>query len=220
MRTWIIFFFLACPLIVNAKDLNDVNGRYESKNNHYQSQEDNLSLSMLIKTRPNSRLIEISIKGDGMPSVTGFAWLCDFSGTGKLEGNVIKAYHEDQKEPLLVTLSDQGAEVSGKKLWHYCGIGGSLEGQYRKVLSKRLTYVGGGFTITVKGTGLNAQYTACDSKNQCLTLKKPVRYSDRDYTWENNGYQYMMNPVGSTQCQLSAINPKGKKIVKQTLQAK
>jgi len=219
MRTWIIFFFLACPLIVNAKDLNDVNGRYESKNNHYQSEDDNRSLSMLIKTLPNN-LFEVSIKGDGMPSVTGFAWLCDFSGTGKLESNVIKVYHEDKKEPLIVTFLDQDAEVSGKELWYYCGISGSIEGQYRKVVTKALTYVGGGFTVNVEGTGLNAQYMGCDSENQCLTLKKPVRYSDRDYTWENNGYQYIMNSVGSSQCQLSVINPEGKRIVKQTLQTK
>ena len=219
MRTWTIFFLLACPLMVNAKDLNNIDGHYQSKDNHYQNENDNRSLSMLIKTLP-SNLIEVSIKGDGMPSMTGIAWLCDFLGVGKQEGNIIKAYHKDQKKPLIVTFSDQGAEVSGKELWYYCGISGSIKGLYRKVVTKTLIYIGGGFIVTVKGIGLNAQYTGCNSKNECLTLKKPVQYSDRHYTWENNEFQYIMVPVGATQCQLSVINPKGKRIMKKTLQIK
>jgi hypothetical protein len=196
--------------MVSANGLTDVSGRY-------QLDDGNRNMSLVVQTLSNG-VIKVSISGAGMASasMTGVAWTCDFSGTGQRQNNVVKAYSAYDKErqrPLKLTFSENGVEASGDNLQYYCGINGSLEGEYHKTV----TYVGGGFTVTIIGTGWNAQYRGCNSRDQCLSLNKPAHYSKGYYIWKNGQYQYMMKPMGSTIYQLSVLNPKGKRIVRKTL---
>jgi len=80
------------------------------------------------------------------------------------------------------------------------------------------SYVGGGYTVTIRGFAGSASYTGCNSKERCISISEASHYSQGNYTWENDGYNYNMSPIGNRgKYQLSISNPQGKRIVNEEM---
>jgi hypothetical protein len=83
---------------------------------------------------------------------------------------------------------------------------------------RKLSYVGGGYTVTIEGVQNSASYTGCNSKGQCLHIPKAAYYTEGDYTWKNLGHIYRMSPMKQPgQYQLRVFDPKGKQILNQVM---
>ena len=61
---------------------------------------------------------------------TNARWICHFSEVMSLKNNVANTYHEGI--PITFTFSDDGVNVEGKYLDRFCGMGGTMVGQYTK----------------------------------------------------------------------------------------
>ena len=83
---------------------------------------------------------------------------------------------------------------------------------------RKLSYVGGGYTVTIEGVQNLASYTGCNSKGKCLHIPKAAHYTEGDYTWKNRGHIYRMSPMEQPgQYQLMVFDPKGKQILNQVM---
>jgi len=83
---------------------------------------------------------------------------------------------------------------------------------------KKLSYVGGGYTVTIEGPQNLASYTGCNLKGQCLHIPKATHYADGNYTWKNRGHIYRMFPMEQQgQYQLMVFAPEGKQIINQVM---
>ena len=58
-------------------------------------------------------------------------------------------------------------------------------------------FEGGGFTVTITGSGSEAAYKGCDAKQDCIEIPQVANFARGTYTWENEGYTYVMAPVTS-----------------------
>lgn len=59
------------------------------------------------------------------------------------------------------------------------------------------TFEGGGFTVTITGSGSSAAYRGCNANQDCIEIPQAANYSRGTYTWENGGYTYVMAPVST-----------------------
>lgn len=80
------------------------------------------------------------------------------------------------------------------------------------------TFFGGGYTVTIEGSGGSISYRGCNSKNKCMYIPAASDRTQEGYTWENEGFTYKMSPVNNTgKYRLKIINPEGKVLVNQIL---
>ena len=62
-------------------------------------------------------------------------------------------------------------------------------------LQSESVFEGGGFTVTITGSGSSAAYRGCNANQECLEIPQAANYARGTYTWENGGYTYVMAPV-------------------------
>lgn len=79
--------------------------------------------------------------------------------------------------------------------------------------SSAQTYAGGGFTVTINGTGYDASYRGCDKNNDCLSIAAPSDYQEGVYVWENGNYSYIMEPNGNNIYTLRVLDPNNSELV-------
>lgn len=59
-------------------------------------------------------------------------WICNFSGAGFLEDDVVTVYPRDGVTPITFTFDKENVAVKGEELERFCGFGGNIGGQYVK----------------------------------------------------------------------------------------
>lgn len=81
------------------------------------------------------------------------------------------------------------------------------------------TFVSDNFTITITGFGIDAAYKGCSTEGQCLEIPRASSYEAGTYTWENEGYLYMMQAVVGGDYRLEVRDPQGKVLVDERVNA-
>lgn len=80
------------------------------------------------------------------------------------------------------------------------------------------TYTGGGFTVSIQGSGSSASYTGCDTEERCIHIPTASNYTQGQYSWERKNYTYSMIPDGNNaQYRLKVFDPKNKLLLSQTM---
>lgn len=89
---------------------------------------------MVMVVRPLSeKQVAIQINGAQLPQIR---WLCSFAGIGALQDHTVTIPHESEGTPITFSFSPQSVEVQGEALDHFCGLGGTIKGNYTKVKEK------------------------------------------------------------------------------------
>lgn len=70
--------------------------------------------------------------------------------------------------------------------------------QVSQVTTNQSIFEGGGFTVTITGSGAGASYRGCNANQECLDIPDAAQYSQGTYIWENGDYRYVMSPVSRT----------------------
>ncbi len=80
------------------------------------------------------------------------------------------------------------------------------------------TYTGGGFTVSIQGSGRSASYTGCDAKERCIHIPKASNYRQGRYAWQRRNFTYKMIPARNKgQYRLKVFDPNNKLLLRQTM---
>lgn len=93
-------------------------GNYEADN----------SLFLTVEPLSNDRIF-IEVQGEEQ---SAGRWTCEFSDVATVENNVAVVYHEEAEYPITFTFKDNKVKVEGQNLNSFCGLGGTIEGEYTK----------------------------------------------------------------------------------------